>query len=44
MGVSMTNSDVYDGESDVFVIFTGLGGSPKGYENKYVTLSKPNAT
>ena len=32
--------DVYSGGSDVLLIMTGLGGTTKGYENKYEIMAK----
>jgi alpha/beta superfamily hydrolase len=32
--------DTYDGNKNVFLILTGLGGDTKGYQNKYVTIAE----
>ncbi|MDD3999285.1 MAG: hypothetical protein PHX62_00110 [Bacilli bacterium] len=32
--------DVYKGNENIFLILTGIGGSTKGFQNKYVNLSR----
>lgn len=34
-----TEIDIYEAGNDVFLILTGLGGSTKGYQNKYVIMA-----
>ena len=38
----MMNIDIefYEGGRDVLVIFTGIGGTTKGYQNKYEKIAK----
>lgn len=40
MLINGINIDNYPAGADCLIIFTGLGGDTKGYENKYVTIAE----